>query len=81
MTGNIDVLSIKSLQRVTRLYQGSLASGDANITAVAPLLGRYSLITGDDCGRIVQWSALVNADETRFAAIRSFDVEVPLFNW
>ena len=76
--GNIDVLSIKSLQRVTRLYQGSLASGDANITAVAPLLGRYSLITGDDRGRIVQWSALVNADETRFAAIRSFDVESPV---
>lgn len=76
--GNIDVLSIKSLQRVTRLYQGSLASGDANITAVAPLLGRYSLVTGDDRGRIVQWSALVTADETRFAAIRSFDVEAPV---
>jgi phosphate transport system permease protein len=76
--GNIDVLSIKSLQRVTRLYQGSLVSGDANITAVAPLLGRYSLVTGDDRGRIVQWSALINADETRFVAIRSFDVERPV---
>ena len=76
--GNIDVLSIKSLQRVTRLYQGSLVSGDANITAVAPLLGRYSLVTGDDRGRIVQWSALINANETRFVAIRSFDVERPV---
>ena len=67
--GNIDVLSIKSLQRITRLYQ-DLGFGDANITAVAPLLGRYSLITGDDRGRIVQgapWLMPMKPDSLPFA--------------
>ena len=39
------------------------------------MLGRYSLLTANDQGDIVQWGALVNANETRFVALRSFDVE------
>ena len=74
-SGEIDVLGIKSLQRVSRLYQGSLAPKGSTITAVTPVLGRYSLLTANDQGDIVQWGALVNANETRFVALRSFDVE------
>ena len=76
--GEIDVLGIKSLQRVSRLYQGSLAPKGSTITAVTPVLGRYSLLTANDQGDIVQWGALVNANETRFVALRTFDVEQPV---
>lgn len=72
--GSVDVLSIKSLKGVTRLYEGSLAISDSKMTAVTPLLGRYSLVVGDDKGQLVQWSALVSANETRMVPVRSFNV-------
>lgn len=77
-SGEIDVLGIKSLQRVSRIYQGSLAPAGSTITAVTPLLGRYSLLTANDQGDIVQWGALVTANETRFVALRTFDVGQPV---
>ena len=72
--GSVDVLSIKSLKGVTRLYEGSVAISDSKMTAVTPLLGRYSLVVGDDKGQVVQWSALVSANETRLVPVRSFNV-------
>ena len=72
------MLGIKSLQRVSRIYQGSLAPAGSTITAVTPLLGRYSLLTANDQGDIVQWGALVTANETRFVALRTFDVGQPV---
>ena len=45
-----------------------------------PTVGSVLLLTANDQGDIAQWGALVTANETRFVALRTFDVGQPVAN-
>ncbi|MEM9621618.1 MAG: ABC transporter permease subunit [Pseudomonadota bacterium] len=73
-SGAIEVLDIKPLNRITRIYQGQLAAPDETLTAVDALLGRYSLVTSNDTGLVQQWSIFNDTTGTRLEPIRSFQL-------
>jgi phosphate transport system permease protein len=53
--GSVKVLDLIRPTTPSELFVGRLAPETDGITAVAPLLGRYSLLVGDAQGRIRQW--------------------------
>ena len=77
-TDRISVIDISDAQNPALLFRTSMAEEDAKLTALAPLLGRYSLVAGYDDGRILQWSYSRNEAGTVFAPIRRFDLETPI---
>jgi phosphate transport system permease protein len=76
-SGDLDVIGIKPKNKITRLYQGSLATNGNEVTAVTALLGRYSLVVADDAGLITQWGIFVSKDGTQLEPMRQFEVERP----
>jgi phosphate transport system permease protein len=76
-SGDLDVIGIKPKNKIVRLYQGSLATNDNEVTAVTALLGRYSLMVADNAGFITQWGIFVSKDGTQLEPMRQFEVERP----
>ena len=74
--GVVDVIGIRSISRLQRLYQGDL-SGGRPITATGAVLGRYSLLLADNSGRINQWGIFNDASGFRMEAMRSFKLDDP----
>jgi phosphate transport system permease protein len=77
--GELDVIGIRSLNRIERLYQGQLLAGDSKLTAIGSVLGRYSLLIADDQGTITQWGILNNNIGYRMEALREFELEQPTY--
>jgi phosphate transport system permease protein len=77
-TGDIEIFGISSLTRPTRLYRGELAQPGQQVTAVAPLLGRYSLVVATDEGAITQYGIYTDASGTRLDALRTFTAPAPV---
>ena len=76
-SGELDVIGIKPKNQIARLYQGSLAMGGNEVTAVMALLGRYSLVVADTSGVITQWGIFVSKAGTQLEPMRQFEVERP----
>ena len=77
-TGDIEIFGVGSLSKPTRMYRGTLVQPGQKLTAVAPLLGRYSLVAASDDGTITQFGIYTDALGTRLDAIRQFTLETPI---
>ncbi len=75
--GEIEVLDIKPINRITRLYLGRLTPEGEQITAMDSLLGRYSLVVSNPNGLIQQWSLFKDPTGTRLEPIRNFQLDQP----
>lgn len=75
--GAVEVLELTRPTAPTELYLGRVAPPDQGITAVAPLLGRYSLLVGDQRGGVRQWFMIRTDLGHRLEPIRNFDVGSP----
>lgn len=68
-------LEIRELQDAsTPVFIGSLRPTDAEISAIEPLLGRYSLVVADTRGQVTQWMLISESGASRMAPVRRFDV-------
>ncbi len=75
--GEVDVIGIASLSRIERLFQGKLIAEQNTLTMAGSILGRYSLVIGDDTGNLTQWGILKNIEGYRLQAIREFNLDQP----
>ncbi len=73
-SGELEIFGIASLQRPTRMYRGSLIQPGQQMTAVTPLLGRYSLVVATDDGEVTQLGLYTDASGTRLDRLRQFQV-------
>ncbi len=76
-SGQIEVLDIKPLNALSRIFQGRITEEDTQLTAVMGVLGRYSLIAADDKRRLTQWSLLRRQSGTRLENLRELTLESP----
>ncbi len=76
--GEIEIYGIGSLNQPTRMYAGRLLQPDQTLTAVAPLLGRYSLVVATADGNITQYGIYTDSLGTRLDAIRQFKLDIPV---
>lgn len=77
-SGEIEIFGIGSFQRPSRLYLGSLVQPGQQLTAVTPLLGRYSLMVATDDGKVIQYGIHRDATGTSLNAIRGFSLPAPV---
>ena len=71
-SGAVAVYDIAAIDRATEAYSGSLVRDGAELTVVTPLLGRYSLVAGDDGGRVTQWMLRRGPEGTGLFPARDF---------
>lgn len=77
MEGVIHVLDLPRPTAPSDRYQGRLAPEGVRLTAVAPLLGRYSLLVADSRGTVGQWFMVRGESGERFELVRHFDLPAP----
>ena len=75
--GEIEIFGVGSLKRPTRMYRGTLVEPGQTMTAMTPLLGRYSLVVGTSDGAVNQYGMYTDAAGTRLDAIRQFALPSP----
>ncbi|MFU8816167.1 MAG: hypothetical protein ACNA7W_12530, partial [Pseudomonadales bacterium] len=73
--GAVEVLDIARPEQPTELHAGRLVPEGARINAVAPLLGRNSLLIADAHGGIAQWFMVRSEFGWRLQQIREFHLE------
>lgn len=71
-SGDFELLDLARPLEPRSRYSGRVTRGDARVSAVAPLLGRYSLIVGDDRGRVTQWFLVREESGYELTPIRTF---------
>ena len=76
--GQIEVIGIRTLDSAERLYQGYLVASGRELTAVGPLLGRYSLMAANDQGLVTQWGVVRDAYGYKLANMRTFQLDGPV---
>jgi phosphate transport system permease protein len=73
--GEVEILGIKPISNLTRLYVGAVVASGRELTAATALLGRYSLVIADSSGVVTQWGIFKDASGQRFEPIRQFELE------
>ena len=76
--GTVTLYDIAVLDTVAETWSGRLVPDGAELSVMAPLLGRYSLMAADTNGLLTQWILRSRADGTTLAPARSFDFGVPV---
>ncbi len=59
------------------LFQANVVAPERRVTVSDALLGRYSLLVGDDEGTLTHWSAIRDARGFRMQPMREFDLGKP----
>ena len=75
--GAVDVIGTRSISAPQNLFVGQLVPEGTALTAVAPLLGRYSLVAANDQGHIDQWVMIRDEFGHSLQRVRGFDVGKP----
>ena len=75
--GDVSVLDLRTSRSPREIFSGNLASPGTTLTAVTPLLGRFSLLTADSSGTINQWFVVRAESTRRLEKIRSFVTDSP----
>ena len=74
--GGIRILKLSTDTKVlTAVLAGSLILEQRTLSAVTPLLGRYSLLVADSAGLVQQWTLMPTANSADLQAIRQFQLE------
>jgi len=77
MNGAVEVLDVVRPTAPTELFRGRLAPAGTELTDVAPLLGRYSLLVADEQGTLSQWFMIRGEFGHRLEQVRQFDLPAP----
>lgn len=72
---SLHVVDIRDLTNIREIIHTQLASAERSVTALTPLLGRQSIMVGDDHGALTQWSVVRDGLGFRLQPIRSFDLD------
>jgi len=72
---SLHVVDIRDLTAISETFHTQLASAERTVTALTPLLGRQSVMVGDDRGSLTQWSVMRDGLGFRLQPIRSFDLD------
>ncbi len=75
--GAVEILDIARPKAPKSLYIGRLAPETQAVTAIEPLLGRYSLLVADDAGLVTQWFVVRDEFGYEFKAARQFELDSP----
>lgn len=75
--GAVEVIGTRSINAPQNLFVGQLVPEGTALTAIAPLLGRYSLVVANDQGQIDQWVMIRDEFGHSLQRVRGFDVGVP----
>ena len=65
-------------RNLTPSYTGRLVAEGVRLTALQPLLGRYSLMVADDRGALTQWFLVRGESGYQLQAARSFQFDHPI---
>ncbi len=72
-SGAVAVYDISIVDSAVEAYSGSLVRDGAELSAMTPLLGRYSLMAADDGGRVTQWMLRRGPGGTGLVPARDFE--------
>ncbi|MEZ5597733.1 MAG: hypothetical protein R3E84_15330 [Pseudomonadales bacterium] len=75
--GRLELYDIRKPRRPKHVHSQRLLSGEGQVDAFAPLLGRYSLLVGQQ-NIVTQWSLIRDEGGYRFQDIRQFDFPAPV---
>ncbi|MEZ5558116.1 MAG: ABC transporter permease subunit [Pseudomonadales bacterium] len=75
--GTVEVVDLTRPNAPQQSYLSRLVPEDGRMTAVEPLLGRYSLLVADAAGQITQWFMVRGEFGYQLEAARSFQLESP----
>ncbi|MGE0623037.1 MAG: ABC transporter permease subunit [Pseudomonadales bacterium] len=76
-SGGVAVLEVTRSGRLNPLNQRQLVPERVRLTAVEPLLGRYSLVAADDQGKLTQWFLVRGEFGVSLEPVRQFRVPTP----
>ena len=73
--GSVAIYEVTRAGRLNPLHQRQLAEESIRLTAVEPLLGRYSLLAADDRNHITQWFVVRGEFGLTLEPVRQFTLE------
>ncbi len=76
--GAVAVLDLRRPMAPRQIFVSKLVPEGTSLTALEPLLGRYSLMAGDDAGRVTQWFMVPGEFGYALERARSFDLARPV---
>ena len=76
-TNSLQVIDIRNLETTDTLFRTQLLAPERSITAITSLVGRYSLIVGDDRGVVTQWFVVRDELGFRLQPVRNFTLDTP----
>ncbi len=73
--GRVEIIDVARPRRAQRVGLENLIPAGRSMTAFAPLLGRYSLLVGDDQGTVAQWVLTRTGTGVVLNRVRDFAIE------
>ncbi|TNF81458.1 MAG: ABC transporter permease subunit [Gammaproteobacteria bacterium] len=73
--GAVEIMQVTRSGRLTPLHHRQLVPENVQLTALEPLLGRYSLLAGDDQGRVTQWFVVRGEFGVSLEPVRRFKLD------
>ncbi len=74
-SGDVAIYEVTRSGRLNPLHQRQLVQETTRLTALEPLLGRYSLIAADDQNQITQWFVVRGEFGLALEPVRQFEIE------
>ena len=74
-SGDVAIYEVTRAGRLNPLHQRQLAQETTRLTALEPLLGRYSLIAADDQQQLTQWFVVRGEFGLTLEPVRQFQIE------
>jgi len=75
--GTVEIFDLRRKTAPKQIYLGKLVPDGSAVTALEPLLGRYSLLVGDDSSNIAQWFLIRGEFGYTMEHIRDFALDAP----
>ena len=75
--GTVEIFDLKRKTAPQQIYLGSLIPEGRSLTALEPLLGRYSMLVADDQSELTQWFLIRGEFGYTMERIRAFELDSP----
>ena len=75
--GALEVIDVADFSNVQPIFRTQLVAPQRELTTVAPLLGRYSLMVADDRGILTQWFVVRDELGFRLQPVRRYELSEP----
>ncbi len=77
-SGTFQLTDITKPERPVASATGRLIPEDSQLTALAPMVGRYSMLVGDQRGIVTQWSLRRSGPSQTLSPVREFHFDNPI---